>query len=68
MHSHRQRKHVTLQDQEEETCSREGPSREPKGQVTGGGEVEKSDLGPPPTLELECFLEMPTTVWGTRDR
>ena len=62
---HRLRKHVTFQDQEEETSS-----REPQGQVTGGAEVEDSDLGPPPTLgpELEHFLEMPTTARGARDR
>ena len=43
---------------------------EPQGQVTGGGEMKESDLGHPPTLglELEHFLEMPTTTWGTRDR
>ena len=52
---HRPRKHITFQDQEEETSSGEGPLGEPQGQVTGGGEVEESDLGPPPTLgpELE---------------
>ena len=68
--SHRPRKHVTFQDQIEETSSREGPSGEPQGQATGGREVEESDLGHPPTLgpELECFLEMPTPVQGTRDR
>ena len=67
---HRLRKHVTFQDQEEETSSREGPMGEPQGQATGGGKVEESDLGPPPTLgpELEHFLEMPTTVWGARDK
>ena len=67
---HRLRKHITFQDQEEETSSWEGPLGEPKGQATGGGEVEESGLGPPPTLglELEHFLEMPTTVQGTRDR
>ena len=61
---HRLRKHVTFQDQEEETSSREDPLGEPWGQVTGGGEVEESDLGPPTTLgpELEHFLEMPTTA------
>ena len=64
--SHRLRKHVTFQDQEEETSSREGPSREPQGQATGGGEMEESDLGPPPTLGpgLECFLEMSTATWS----
>ena len=48
----------------------EGPLREPQGQVTGGGEVEESDLGPPPTLELglEHFLEVPTPMWGAGDR
>ena len=68
--SHNPRKHVTFQDQEEETSSGESPSSEPWGQVTGGREVEENDLGPPPTLgpELECFLEMPMTVWGARDR
>ena len=49
---------------------REGPLREPQGQVTGRGEVEESDLGPPPTLEpeLEHFLEAPTPMLGARDR
>ena len=50
--------------------SREDPLRELQGQVIGGGEVEESHLGPPPTLglELELFLETPTTMQGTRDR
>ena len=50
--------------------SGEDPSRELWGQVMGAGEVEENDLGPPPTLglELEYFLETPTTMWGTRDR
>ena len=32
--------------------------------------MEEGDLGPLPTIspELECFLEMPTTSQGTRDR
>ena len=47
---HRLRKHVTFLDEEEEVSSGEGPSREHWGQVMGGGEVEVSDLGPPPTL------------------
>ena len=49
--------------------SRADPSREIRGQVMEGGEVEESGLGPPPTLglKLECFLETPTTMWGTRD-
>ena len=66
----RPRKHVTFQDQEEETSSREGASGEPWGQAAGGGEVEGTDLGPQPTLvlELEHFLEMPATMWGARDR
>ena len=48
----------------------EGPSRELWGQETGGGDVEESDLGPPPTLmpELEHFQETPTTTWGASDR
>ena len=67
---HRLRKHITFQDQEEETSSREGPLGEPWEQVTGGGEVEESNLGLPPTLgpELEHFPEMPTTTQGARDR
>ena len=50
--------------------SGEGPLTEPLGQVTGGGEVEESNLGPLPALEpeLECFLEAPTPIWGTGDR
>ena len=66
----RLRKHLTFQDQEEETSSREGPLGEPQGQVTRGGEVEESNLGPSPTLgpELEHFLEIPTTTWGARDK
>ena len=50
--------------------SGEGPSMEPLGQVTGGGEVEESNLGPLPTLELELehFLEAQTPMQGTRDR
>ena len=50
--------------------SREGPLREPLGQATGGGEVEESDLGPPPTLEpeLEHFLEAPIPTQGVGDR
>ena len=50
--------------------SGEGPSREPLGQVTGGGEVEESDLGPLPTLqpELEHFLQAPRPTQGARDR
>ena len=48
--------------------SGEDPLREPQGQVTGGGEVEESDLGPTPTLELECFWQTPTTMWDARDR
>ena len=50
--------------------AREDPFREPQGQVTGGGEVEKRNLGPTPTLEpeLEHFLQTPTTMWDTRDR
>ena len=43
----RLRRHVTFQNQEE-MSSREGPSMEPLGQVTGEREVEESDLGPLP--------------------
>ena len=66
---HRPRRHVIFCEPEEGTSSDERPQREPKGQVTRG-EVEESDLDPPPTLrlELECFLEMPTTGQGARDR
>ena len=66
---HRLKKHVTFLGEEEEMSSGEDPSREIWGQATGGGEVEESDLGPPTTLgpDLECFLETPTTMWGTRD-
>ena len=47
-----------------------GPSTDLWGQATGGGEVEESDLGPPPILEpgLECFLGGPTPMQGARDR
>ena len=67
---HRPKKHVTFVDKEEETSFREDLSRELWGQAVGGGEVEESDLDPPPILgpELECFLETPTTAWGARDR
>ena len=49
--------------------SGEGPLREPLGQVTGGGEVEESDLGPLLTLEpeLEHFLEALGPMWCARD-
>ena len=42
--------------------SGEDPLREPQGQVTGGGGIDESDLGPTPTLEpeLEHFLQTPT--------
>ena len=32
--------------------------------------MEESDLGPPPTLELELehFLGGPSPIWGARDR
>ena len=61
----RPRRHVTFWNQEEEMSSEEGPLMEPLGQVPGGGEVEESDLGPLPTLELELeqFLEAPTPMW-----
>ena len=39
--------------------SGEDPLREPQGQVTGGGEVEESNLGPTPTLGLEPW----STSW-----
>ena len=67
--STRLRKHVTFQNQEE-MSSREGPSMEPLGQVTGGGEVKESGLGPLPTLEpeLEHFPKAPTPMQGARDR
>ena len=50
---HRPRKHITFQDQEEETSLREGPLGESWEHATGGGEVEECDLGPPPTLGPE---------------
>ena len=64
------KKHVTFLDQEEEMSTMESPSRDPQGQVTGGGEVEESDLGPPPILELEleCFLGVPMPTQGAGDR
>ena len=60
---------MTFQNQKEEMSSGEGSSMEPLRQVTGGGEVEDSDLGPLPTLEpeLEHFLEALTPMWGARD-
>ena len=50
--------------------SGEDPLREIWGQAMGGGEVEESDLDPPPTLgpDLEHFLETPTTTRGNRDQ
>ena len=48
----RPRKDATFQNQEEEMSSRKGPLKEPLGEVTGGGEVKESNLGPAPTLEL----------------
>ena len=67
--THRPRRHVTFHEPEKETSSDERLQRETWGWVTRG-EVEEGDLGPPPTLrlEFECFLEMPTTDQGTRDR
>ena len=49
--------------------SGEGPLMEPLGQVTGGGEVGESDLGPLPALdpELEHFLEAPTAMHPEED-
>ena len=57
-------------DQEEEMSTGEGPLRDSQGQVTGGEEVEESDLWPPPNLEpeLEHFLGVPMTVQGARDK
>ena len=70
LNPHRLKKHVTFLDEEVEMSAGEDPSREIWGQVMGGGEVEESDLGPPPTLgpELEHFLEIPTTAQGARDQ
>ena len=66
---HRLKRHATFCESEEGTSSDERSQREPWGHSTRG-EVEEGDLGPIHTLrpELECFLAMPTTSWGTRDR
>ena len=67
---HRPKKCVTFLDKEKEMSSGEDPLRQPQGQATRGGEVEESNLCPTPTigLELECFLETPTTTQGARDQ
>ena len=60
---------IAFHEPKEGTPSDKRPQTEPQEHLTRG-QLEEVNLGPPPTLrpELEHFLEMHTTSWGTRGR